>query len=164
VLASAALDPWLSRYDNLSRLFLVGDGAGGNMGGRPGWRRPADQGRAPIGPLLPGPEPRWRRLHRPGVPPVSARTWSFICAGRYLIDHPYADPLLLPASSWQRLGASRVLVTGSTASFSSPPYNRTPASTVAASVLVLALAPPAPPAPSHAARAIPCRAARNALQ
>lgn len=41
----------------------------------------------------------------------AARTWSFICAGKYPIDHPYLNPLMLLTSLLQHLGCSRVLVT-----------------------------------------------------
>jgi acetyl esterase/lipase len=123
VLATAASDPWLSRYGDLSRLFLAGDSAGGNIahnlalrageegldGGGGGGAR--IKGVALLDPYFQGRSPVGADSTDPAYLQSAARTWSFICAGRYPIDHPYVDPLLLPASSWQRLGASRVLVT-----------------------------------------------------
>ncbi|KAF8695151.1 hypothetical protein HU200_037762 [Digitaria exilis] len=108
VLANAAgSDPWLSQYGDLSRLFLAGDSAGGNIAHNLALRAGEEglDGDARIkGVALLDP-------YFQGRSPSAARTWSFICAGKYPINHPYADPLVLPASSWQHLGASRVLVT-----------------------------------------------------
>ncbi|XP_062198392.1 probable carboxylesterase 2 [Phragmites australis] len=120
VLANAAgSDPWLSQYGDLSRLFLAGDSAGGNIAhnlalsaGEEGLDGGAKiKGVALLDPYFQGRSPVGADAMDPAYLQSAARTWSFICAGRYPINHPYADPLVLPASSWQRFGASRVLVT-----------------------------------------------------
>ncbi|KAG0544013.1 hypothetical protein BDA96_02G238700 [Sorghum bicolor] len=123
VLASAAAgsgsDPWLSQYGDLSRLFLAGDSAGGNIAHNLALRAGEEgldggariKGVALLDPYFQGRSPVGADSTDPAYLQSAARTWNFICAGRYPINHPYADPLLLPASSWQHLGASRVLVT-----------------------------------------------------
>ncbi|OEL22933.1 putative carboxylesterase 2, partial [Dichanthelium oligosanthes] len=121
VLASAAdgSDPWLSQYGDLSRLFLAGDSAGGNIAHNLALRAGEEgldggariKGVALLDPYFQGRSPVGADATDPAYLQSAARTWSFICAGRYPINHPYADPLVLPASSWQHLGASRVLVT-----------------------------------------------------
>nr|ACG46887.1 gibberellin receptor GID1L2 [Zea mays] len=120
VLASAAAsDPWLAQYGDLSRLFLAGDSAGGNIAHNLALRAGEEgldggariKGVALLDPYFQGRSPVGAESADPAYLQSAARTWSFICAGRYPINHPYADPLLLPASSWQHLGASRVLVT-----------------------------------------------------
>uniref|UniRef100_A0A0D3H1B8 Alpha/beta hydrolase fold-3 domain-containing protein n=1 Tax=Oryza barthii TaxID=65489 RepID=A0A0D3H1B8_9ORYZ len=45
------------------------------------------------------------------VDPTAQRAWGFICAGRYGMEHPYVNPMALPAASWRRLATSRVLMT-----------------------------------------------------
>ncbi|KAF0913919.1 hypothetical protein E2562_025334 [Oryza meyeriana var. granulata] len=121
VLANAApgTDQWLSQYGDLSRLFLAGDSAGGNIAhnlalrvGEEGLDGGAKiKGVALLDPYFQGRSPVGADAMDPAYLQSAARTWSFICAGKYPIDHPYANPLALPASSWQRLGCSRVLVT-----------------------------------------------------
>ncbi|KAK1607468.1 hypothetical protein QYE76_031141 [Lolium multiflorum] len=39
------------------------------------------------------------------------RTWGFVCAGRYGIDHPSINPPAMPAEQWATLGCRRALVT-----------------------------------------------------
>ncbi|RCV31493.1 hypothetical protein SETIT_6G182200v2 [Setaria italica] len=126
VLASArpgapGADPWLSRYADLTRLFLVGDSAGGNIahnvamragreGGLDGGAT-AIRGLALLDPYFWGRRPvpsetrdgetrRWRE-----------RTWGFVCAGRYGIDNPVINPVAMPPEEWRRLASARVLVT-----------------------------------------------------
>ncbi|GJN33772.1 hypothetical protein PR202_gb22395 [Eleusine coracana subsp. coracana] len=123
VLSSAAAgsdsDPWLSRYGDLDRLFLAGDSAGGNIAHNLALRAGQEgldggariKGVALLDPYFQGRSPVGADGVDPGYLQSAARTWSFICAGRYPINHPYADPLVLPAASWQQLGCSRVLVT-----------------------------------------------------
>ena len=121
VLANAApgSDPWLSQYGDLSRLFLAGDSAGGNIAHNLALRAGEEgldggariKGVALLDPYFQGRSPVWADSMDPAYLQSAARTWSFICAGQYPIDHPYANPLALPTSSWQRLGCSRVLVT-----------------------------------------------------
>lgn len=117
----ADTDPWLSQYGDMSRLFLAGDSAGGNIAhnlalraGEEGLGDGADakiKGVALLDPYFQGRSAVGADSMDPAYLQSAARTWSFICAGKYPIDHPYANPLALPASSWQHLGCSRVLVT-----------------------------------------------------
>lgn len=121
VLANAApgTDQWVSQYGDLSRLFLAGDSAGGNIAHNLALRAGEEgldggariKGVALLDPYFQGRSPMGADAMDPAYLQSAARTWSFICAGKYPIDHPYANPLALPASSWQRLGCSRVLVT-----------------------------------------------------
>jgi acetyl esterase/lipase len=105
-------DPWLSRRADASRLFLAGDSAGGNIAHnlamRAGQQLHLDAGPSTIrGVALLDPYFLGGRY----VGPTAARSWGFICAGRYGPDHPYVNPTALPASAWRRVPTSRVLVT-----------------------------------------------------
>uniref|UniRef100_A0A0D3H7S3 Alpha/beta hydrolase fold-3 domain-containing protein n=1 Tax=Oryza barthii TaxID=65489 RepID=A0A0D3H7S3_9ORYZ len=107
------------KYGDLRRLFLAGDSAGGNIAHNLALRAGEEgldggariKGVALLDPYFQGRSPMGADAMDPAYLQSAARTWSFICAGKYPIDHPYANPLALPASSWQRLGCSRVLVT-----------------------------------------------------
>ena len=55
-------------------------------------------------------------MHLAGVPAVGGAHLELHLRGEVPIDHPYANPLTLPAASWQRLGCSCLLVTVSGAS------------------------------------------------
>ncbi|KAJ1289981.1 hypothetical protein BS78_02G206700 [Paspalum vaginatum] len=115
----AGSDPWLAQYGDLSRLFLAGDSAGGNIAHNLALRAGEEgldggariRGVALLDPYFQGRSPVGADAVDPAYLQSAARTWSFICAGRYPINHPYADPLVLPPASWQHLDASRVLVT-----------------------------------------------------
>jgi acetyl esterase/lipase len=129
VLANAAgSDPWLSQYGDLSRLFLAGDSAGGNIAHNLALRAGQEgldggaliKGVALLDPYFQGRSPAGADAADPSYLQSAERTWSFICAGRYPINHPYADPLVLPAASWQQIGCSRVLVTVSEQDLLSP--------------------------------------------
>jgi acetyl esterase/lipase len=123
VLANAAnngtTDQWLSQYGDLSRLFLAGDSAGGNIAHNLALRAGEEgldggariKGVALLDPYFQGKSAVGAQAMDPAYLQSAARTWSFICAGKYPLDHPYANPLALPAASWQRLGCEKVLVT-----------------------------------------------------
>jgi acetyl esterase/lipase len=122
--ARSGPDPWLSRHVDLTRLFLAGDSAGGNIAhnmamraGREGGLdgggggATAIRGLALLDPYFWGKRPvpsetrdgdtrRWRE-----------RTWDFVCAGRYGIDDPVINPVAMPPKEWRRLAGARVLVT-----------------------------------------------------
>ncbi|CAM0951715.1 unnamed protein product [Alopecurus aequalis] len=116
---SSTTDQWLSQYGDLSRLFLAGDSAGGNIAHNLALRAGEEgldggakiKGVALLDPYFQGRSAVGAQAMDPAYLQSAARTWSFICAGKYPIDHPYANPLTLPAASWQHLGCSRVLVT-----------------------------------------------------
>ncbi|KAL5232431.1 hypothetical protein ABZP36_031207 [Zizania latifolia] len=94
----------------MSRLFVAGDSAGGNIAHnlamRAGRNKGLDDGGWIHGVALL--DPYFLGRH---VDPSSQRAWGFICAGRYGMDHPYVNPMALPAAAWRRLGSARVLMT-----------------------------------------------------
>ncbi|KAG0523964.1 hypothetical protein BDA96_07G168800 [Sorghum bicolor] len=101
-------DPWLAKHGDASRLFLAGDSAGGNIAHNLAMRAGAAaasiriKGVALLDPYFLG---RY-------VSGGAQRSWDFICAGRYGMDHPYVDPMAaLPAEVWRRLPSARVLMT-----------------------------------------------------
>jgi acetyl esterase/lipase len=114
-LSSARHGSWLSKHGDMSRLFVAGDSAGGNIAHNLAMRageqgldldgggaRRIIKGVALLDPYFLG--------ARAG--PWAERSWGFICAGRYGTGHPYVNPMAaLPAGAWRRLGSSRVLVT-----------------------------------------------------
>ncbi|RCV31496.1 hypothetical protein SETIT_6G182500v2 [Setaria italica] len=115
-------EPWLSAHGDATRLLVAGDSAGANMahnvalragrggGGLPGVARiegiallhPYFRGRE----LVPseGTDPRSPERER------AERWWAFVCAGRYGFDHPFLNPLAMPAAEWAALGCRRALV------------------------------------------------------
>ncbi|XP_047073743.1 probable carboxylesterase 2 isoform X1 [Lolium rigidum] len=109
---------WLARHGDVSRLFVGGDSAGGNIahnlamragGGEQSLLLDGSNGRSIVrirGVALLDPYFLGARAD-----PWAERTWGFICAGRYGTGHPYIDPAALPAGAWRRLGSARVLVT-----------------------------------------------------
>ncbi|XP_062196693.1 probable carboxylesterase 2 [Phragmites australis] len=101
-------DPWLSKLGDTSRLFLAGDSAGGNIAHNLAMRagqQPHGSARIKGVALL---DPYFLGRY---VDPATQRAWGFICAGRYGMDHPYVNPMALPASAWRRLASARVLMT-----------------------------------------------------
>ncbi|PWZ56291.1 Tuliposide A-converting enzyme 1, chloroplastic [Zea mays] len=102
---AGAGDPWLSRHGDASRLFLAGDSAGGNIAQNLAMRAAGQQQRIRGLALL---DPYFLGRYVGGV---AARAWDFICAGRYGMDHPYVDPMALPAEVLRRLPSPRVLMT-----------------------------------------------------
>lgn len=111
VLANARSGPntWLSKHGDVSRVFVAGDSAGGNIAHNLAMRagkQGLDGGARIKGVALLDPYFLGRY-----VDPAAQRAWWFICAGRYGMDHPYVNPMALPASAWRRLGSARVLMT-----------------------------------------------------
>ncbi|RLN04990.1 hypothetical protein C2845_PM13G20140 [Panicum miliaceum] len=111
-------EPWLAAHADPARLFVAGDSTGGNIAhnvamragrsGLPGGAR--IEGMALLHPyfrggeLLPSERAEPRSLER------AERWWAFVCAGRYGIDHPFVNPLAMPAAGWASLGCRRALV------------------------------------------------------
>ncbi|CAL5081810.1 unnamed protein product [Urochloa decumbens] len=120
--AASGPEPWLRDRGNLSRLFVAGDSAGGNiahnMAMRAGTEGGLDGGAAITGLLLLDPY-FWGKEPVAGETTDAATrreyeaTWSFICGGRYGIDDPLVNPLSLPAAEMRRLESKRVAVTSS---------------------------------------------------
>ncbi|CAO2169396.1 unnamed protein product [Urochloa humidicola] len=113
-------DPWLSRHADLTRLFLAGDSAGGNIAhnmamraGREGLHGAASiRGIALLDPYFWGKRPVPSESEDGETRRWKERTWSFVCAGRYGVDDPVINPVAMPPEEWRRrLAASRVLVT-----------------------------------------------------
>ncbi|CAO2173138.1 unnamed protein product [Urochloa humidicola] len=102
-------EPWLAKHGDVSRLFLAGDSAGGNIAHNLAMRAGQQQqsGAAAIRgvALL---DPYFLGQY---VSPGAERAWEFICAGRYGTGHPYVNPAALPASAWRALPPARVLMT-----------------------------------------------------
>uniref|UniRef100_A0A0E0LVW3 Alpha/beta hydrolase fold-3 domain-containing protein n=1 Tax=Oryza punctata TaxID=4537 RepID=A0A0E0LVW3_ORYPU len=92
-----------------ARLFVAGDSAGGNIAHNLAMRagqRGLDGGATIRGVALLDPYFLGRY-----VDPTAQRAWGFICAGRYGMEHPYVNPMALPAAAWRRLASARVLMT-----------------------------------------------------
>lgn len=49
--------------------------------------------------------------NNPGFLRRAERSWGFVCSWRYGIDHPFINPLAMPAEEWAALGCRRALVT-----------------------------------------------------
>ncbi|KAL5222449.1 hypothetical protein ABZP36_027162 [Zizania latifolia] len=112
IVANARLggDPWLSKRGNMSRLFVAGDSAGGNIAHNLAMRV-GHQGLDAGGTRIHGMallDPYFLGRY---VSPAAQRAWGFICAGRYGMEHPYVNPMALPAAAWRRLGSARLLMT-----------------------------------------------------
>ncbi|KAF8769524.1 hypothetical protein HU200_006562 [Digitaria exilis] len=114
--------PWLSAHGDVARLFVAGDSAGANMahhvalragrgGGLPGGAR--IEGIALLHPYFDGEEPLPSESMDPG--PLDRqwreRWWALVCAGRYGLDHPFINPLVIPAAEWASLDCRLVMVT-----------------------------------------------------
>lgn len=117
--ARSGTEPWLSRRADLTRLFLVGDSAGGNIAhnmamraGREGLDGGAAiQGIALLDPYFWGKHPVPSETQNPAERRLNDRIWSFVCAGRYGGDDPVVNPVAMARDEWRRLGCARVLVT-----------------------------------------------------
>ncbi|CAO2202227.1 unnamed protein product [Urochloa humidicola] len=121
---SSPEETWLSAHGDVARLFVAGDSAGANMAHHVALRAGRGGGGGlPSGARIEGiallhPYFRGRELvPSEGTDPRSPeresaeRWWAFVCAGRYGFDHPFINPLAMPAAEWVALGCRRVLVT-----------------------------------------------------
>ncbi|CAN6217954.1 unnamed protein product [Urochloa humidicola] len=121
--AASGPEPWLRDRGNLSRLFVAGDSAGGNIAHDMAMRagRTADgldggaaiTGLLLLDPYFWGKEPVAGETTDAATRREYEATWSFICGGRYGIDDPLVNPLSLPAAELRRLASARVAVTSS---------------------------------------------------
>jgi acetyl esterase/lipase len=113
-------EPWLSAHGDATRLLVAGDSAGANMAHNVAMRAGRGSGGLPGGARIEGiallhPYFRGRELvpsEDPRSPErkLAERWWSFVCAGRYGFDHPFLNPLEMPAAEWAALGCRRALV------------------------------------------------------
>ncbi|CAO2202230.1 unnamed protein product [Urochloa humidicola] len=106
-------EPWLAKHGDVSRLFLAGDSAGGNIAHNLAMRAGQQQHQSFVagGGAIRGVallDPYFLGQY---VSPGAERAWGFICAGRYGTGHPYVNPAALPASAWRALPPARVLMT-----------------------------------------------------
>ncbi|CAM0954107.1 unnamed protein product [Alopecurus aequalis] len=116
-------EPWLAEHGDAARLFVAGDSAGANIAHNVAMKAGADDGLLPGGAWIEGmvllhPYFRGRDLlpSEGGTDPRLfsqrvERSWGFVCAGRYGTDHPFINPLAMPAEEWAKLGCRRALVT-----------------------------------------------------
>ncbi|KAL6644657.1 hypothetical protein ACP70R_014903 [Stipagrostis hirtigluma subsp. patula] len=114
-----AQEPWLAEHGDAARLFVAGDSAGGNIAhnvamraggsGLPGGAR--IEGMVLLHPYFRGKELVPSEGTDPKFLQRAERTWGFVCAGRYGLDHPFVDPTAMPAAEWAALGCRRALVT-----------------------------------------------------
>jgi len=117
--ARSGPDPWLWRHADLARLFLAGDSAGGNIAHNVALRAGQEgldggatvRGLALLDPYFWGKRPVPSETSDEDTRRWHERTWSFVCGGRYGIDHPVINPVAMPREEWQRLACARVLVT-----------------------------------------------------
>lgn len=117
--ASGGPEPWLAEHGDAARIFVAGDSAGANIAhnvtmragkdGLPGGAR--IEGMVLLHPFFRGGELVPSERADPELPRRAEKSWGFMCAGRYGIDHPFINPLSTPAEEWAALGCRRALVT-----------------------------------------------------
>ncbi|KAF7070665.1 hypothetical protein CFC21_076146 [Triticum aestivum] len=118
---SAGREPWLAEHGDAARVFVAGDSAGANIAHHMATRAGGGENGLPAGARIEGlvllhPYFRGKDLvPSEGTDPRFLqrveRSWGFVCAGRYGTDHPFIDPLAMPAEDWAALGCRRALVT-----------------------------------------------------
>jgi acetyl esterase/lipase len=112
-------DPWLAAHGDAARLFVAGDSSGANIAhnvtlraggsGLPGGAR--IEGMLLLHPYFRGQELLPSERTDPNLLQKAERAWGFVCGWRYGLDHPFVNPLALPAEEWAKLGCRRALVT-----------------------------------------------------
>nr|CAD1826254.1 unnamed protein product [Ananas comosus var. bracteatus] len=110
--AASGPEPWLAGRGDLRRVFLAGDSAGANIAHATAMRatKEADLGFGVKGLVLLNPyfaggeEPR-----DAGARARMESAWRFVCAGRYGVEHPHANPAGWP-EQLKELACERVLV------------------------------------------------------
>ncbi|GJN03779.1 hypothetical protein PR202_ga21257 [Eleusine coracana subsp. coracana] len=112
-----APEPWLADHADAARLFVAGDSAGANIAHNVAMRAgksadgPRIEGMVLLHPYFRGKEPLPSELGNPKVMARAERSWAFVCAGEFDLDHPFINPLAMPAAEWAALGCRRALVT-----------------------------------------------------
>jgi acetyl esterase/lipase len=111
-------EPWLAEHSDLARIFLAGDSAGGNavhnvamrFGGEGLDGCPKLKGLVLLNPYFWGKDPIGNEKTDPGLQAWMEETWSFICGGKYDMNHSFVHPLGSP-ETFSKLGCERVMVT-----------------------------------------------------
>lgn len=120
VVANAKSGPvkYLLQHGDLSRIFVAGESAGGNiahntvmLAGKEGLDDGVRiKGLVLMNPYFWGKDPVGKETRETALRQHMESTWGFVCGGKYGIDHPYVNPLSSP-EEWRKLGCDRVLVT-----------------------------------------------------
>ncbi|XP_044949147.1 tuliposide A-converting enzyme b3, amyloplastic-like [Hordeum vulgare subsp. vulgare] len=110
-------EPWLADHGDPTRILVAGNSSGGNMAhnvvmraGKEGLRGGARiGGMVLLHPLFLGKAP----VPSEGTDSTETaeRNWRLVCAGKYGLDHPFSNPLVMPPEEWAVLGCRRALVT-----------------------------------------------------
>lgn len=111
-------EPWLAEHGDLARIFLAGDSAGGNAVHNVAVRFgeegldgcPRLKGLLLMNPYFWGKDSIGNEKTDPGLQAWMEETWSFICGGKYDMNHPFVHPLGSP-ELFSKLGCDRVMVT-----------------------------------------------------
>ncbi|XP_073002501.1 probable carboxylesterase 7 [Typha latifolia] len=108
-------EAWLAEHGDPGRIFVAGDSAGGNIAHEVAIRAGSEKGARIRGLVLMNPyfwgkDPVGSETRDPGVRWTMESTWSFVCDGKYGIDHYLANPFG-HVDMWKGLGCQRVLVT-----------------------------------------------------
>ncbi|CAO2188583.1 unnamed protein product [Urochloa humidicola] len=112
---------WLSEHGDAARLFVAGANIAHNMALRAGSVGDGGGGGLPGGARIEGmvllhPYFRGEKLvPSEGTDPKflerAKRTWGFVSGGKFGLDHPFINPVAMPAAEWAKLGCRRALVT-----------------------------------------------------
>lgn len=111
-------EPWLSEHGDLAHIFLAGDSAGGNIAHHIAVRFGEEgldgcsklKGIMLLNPYFWGKDPIGNEKTDPGLQAWMEVTWSFICGGKYDMNHQFVHPMGSP-ELFTKLGCERVLVT-----------------------------------------------------
>ncbi|KAJ3676985.1 hypothetical protein LUZ60_002709 [Juncus effusus] len=108
--AKTGPENWLNNYGDLSRLFLSGDSAGGNIAHNVALMGGVNiKGLALLDPYFWGKNPVGSETTDLSVRNKMEITWEFVCANKYTIDNPVVNPIGSP-NLFDKLSCERVLV------------------------------------------------------
>ena len=108
---SGGSEPWLADHGDSTRLFVVGSSSGGNVthnvvmrAGKRGFHGGAQiEGMLLLHPVFMGKIPVPSEATHPTYLERSESIWRFLCAGKYELDHPFSNPLVMPPEEWAAL-------------------------------------------------------------
>ncbi|KAJ1700627.1 hypothetical protein LUZ63_000406 [Rhynchospora breviuscula] len=111
-------EPWLAKHGDLNRIFLAGDSAGANIAHNIAVRFaeegidgcPKLKGVLLLNPYFWGKDPIGNEKTDPGLQAWMEETWSFICGGKYDMNHKFVHPMG-SQEVFAKLGCERVMVT-----------------------------------------------------